>query len=292
MTLSAHPLFLILWIAIVFIQGYVLALLIGRKAYRQYPAFTWFIGFCVMQSAVMFYIAYRVPSLYAPVAWASYAPQLVLLITLVMEVFRVVFHPYDTLPKGTVTHFLEATIAVAIGAIAFAMWSPGEQPTGWMTFARAMDQATAQVLCAIFAMIALFSGYFGIPWRHRVYGIGVGFLFYLAVDVVVTTVVAQYKLPEYSAVWPLDMLAFLIACLIWAYYFATPEVPRAVPTLEQLRRVHTALGCLAVHLDPQWQNRSGASENAPGDFSARDRDYRDAADPDFLVGSGKDVHHA
>jgi len=256
MTLSSNPALVSLWIVVMLAQGYVLALLVGREAYRQYPAFTAFVAFCVVRSSLLFYLAHHAtPLLFDKVVWVAYAPQLVLLIMLVLEVFRIVFHPYDTLPKGTLAHFVEATVAVAAVMVAFAIRYPGSQPTAWMTFARAMDQATAWVLTAIFAFIAIFSSYFGIPWRHRVYGIGIGFLFYLCVDVAVTTVVAQYGFAASRLIWPLDMLAFVVACLIWAYYFSTVETPRSVPTLEQLENVHSILNRIAVSLDPQWADR-------------------------------------
>ncbi len=273
------------------VRGYLLALLVGRKAYREYPAFTAFTAFLTVESLAMFYIGHYAMSLYTTMAWAAYGPQLVFVIMVVMEVFHVVFYPLKTLPKGTLAHFLVATITVAAVAVGFAVWSPGAQPTAWMTFARAMDQATAQVVCGIFAFIALFSGYFGIPWRHRVYGIGIGFLFYLAVDVAVTTVVAQYSLPQYSAVWLLDMLAFLVANVIWTYYFATAEVPRVVPTIEQLNRVHAALGRIAVHLNPQWQDRHWDLQSHSDLSPACGLGPRNAADPEPMVVSVKDVSH-
>jgi hypothetical protein len=129
---------------------------------------------------------------------------------------------------------------VAVAAIAFAVVYPGAQASAWLTFARAMDQATSWVLCAVFGFIALFSSYFGIPWRHCVFGIGVGFLFYLSVDVAVTTIVAHFPL-AFRAIWWLDMVAFMVACVIWGFYFAAREVARPVPTLQDMQRIRAVL---------------------------------------------------
>ena len=175
------------------------------------------------------------------VKWIAYAPQLVLMIVLVLEVFNILFQPFNTLPSNTLTHFAEAILATVAAGIVFAVRWPGAQPTAWMTFARAMDQSVSLVLFAIFGIIALFATYFGIPWRHRVYGIVIGFLFDLAIDTAVTTAVAQYSLSKRSVVWPIHMLAFLFTCGIWAYYFALPEMPRAVPKTEELNRILAVL---------------------------------------------------
>jgi hypothetical protein len=171
---------------------------------RQYPAFTSFVWFCVVRSLVLFYVAHHAMGLYVWVKWGAYLPQLVLLVMLVLEVGRVLFAPICTLPQGTVAHFIEATTASVGVIVALAIRYPGQQIASWMTVARAMDQATSWVMWTVFGLIAIFASYFGIPWRHRVYGIGVGFFFYLSVDVAVTTVVAQRRLA--SAAWPIDML--------------------------------------------------------------------------------------
>ena len=262
MTLSSQPLLVSLWIAIMIAQGYVLALLVAGRGYREYPAFTAFISFCVVRSLVLFYLATNYSWLYQPVKWATFVlPQLPILVALVREVFHILFHPYSTLPKRTIGHFVQGTVAIGVVAIVVAIRFPGAQPTTWMTLARAMDQAVSWVLCFVFAFIAIFASYFGVPWRHRVSGIGFGFLLYLSVEVTVTTVVAQYRLPVYSPMSYLSMTAFLAACGIWAYYFRSAEVSRSVPTLEELETLKALLGDLGATVNRvQWTPRSDPRE--------------------------------
>jgi hypothetical protein len=179
----------------------------------------------------------------------AYVPQLAILIAVVLEVLYLLFHPFDTLPRNTMMHFIQATAVVTFAAIAFALFHPGAQQTAWMTFARAMDQVVSWVLSAVFVFVALFASYFGIPWRHRMYGIGIGFLVYLAVDVVVTTAVTQFRLAPMNPVWLLDRVAFLAACLIWTNYFRGAEVARSVPTSEQIKQIRAILGNFANVID-------------------------------------------
>jgi hypothetical protein len=242
---ATHPVVYILWIAIMITQAYVLALLAGRNGYREYPAFTTFIAFCVARSTVLFYLSHFAERLYLPVLWLAYVPQFIILIAFVLEVFYVIFHPFQTLPPHTIRRFATATIVIAVIAVALTLRFPGAQPTAWMTFARAIDQLFTWVLTLIFGLIVLFAKYFGIPWRHRIQGIAVGFLTYLSADVVVTTIVAQRRLPPYSPVWSLNMVAFLLACVTWVWYFSTDEVPRTPPTADDIRRIQAALQKLA-----------------------------------------------
>jgi hypothetical protein len=275
MTYAAHPVVYVLWIGVMITQGCLLAILLRSRGYREYPAFTTFVAFCVLRSSVLFYIANHFHQLYMPAKWLAYVPQLAILIALVLEMFYLLFHPYETLPANTIRHFVTAAIAVAALVIALTLRFPGAQPTLWMTFARAIDQVVTWVLCLIFGLIVLFAKYFGIPWRHRLQGIALGFLIYLTVDVAVATVVAQLRLPPYSPVWSLGMVAFLAACFTWAYYFATEEVPRTVPTLDELRRIQAALRRIAGAV----RGLSGADSSGSGPELARRRERFPALQP-------------
>jgi Ca2+/Na+ antiporter len=232
-------------------QGYVLGLLLGRGFRRHYPAFTAFMAFCVLRSLVLFYVAHEAMDLYQIVLWGSYLPQLVLLIMLVVEGFQCLFSPISTLPKGTLAHFIEASCACLGVVTVLTLMYPGESSIPWVTCMWAMDQATSWVLFTIFGLTAIMATYLGIPWRHRLFGIALGFSLYLAVDCIVTTVSAQSQLEA----WPIGMVAFLGACIIWAYFFATSEVERTPLTLDQLRQLQAILHPIRVSLS-QRDSRS------------------------------------
>jgi hypothetical protein len=228
------------------LQGYVLAILIEKKAYREYPAFSTCRAVGLAENLMFLYFASYHSSLYQKVQWTTYPLGVVTVVVLVWEVFYILFHPFSSLPKQTISHFIQAVFAICLVSILFAIRFPGAQPTLWMTFARATDQVVTWVLCGVFGFIAIFARYFGIPWRHRVFGIAAGYLLYLGVDVAVTTAIVQFHIPPYSRVGMLSMFAYLLACLIWAYYFAKPEEPRLLPNLEQLEKLQTIVGSHAI----------------------------------------------
>jgi len=233
------------WFTVIFVETALFVLLAARKAYNEYLAFFMFVLFSVLRSFLLLYVMIWHSALFPTIRWLPYVPQLVILIAVVLEVLYLLFHPFETLPSNTVAHFVGATGTIAVFAVAFALSHPGAQPTAWATFATALDQAVSWIVCAIFVLVALFGTYFGIPWRHRVYGIGVGFVVYLCADVVVTTVIAQFRLAPLNPIRLLDMVAFLASCAIWAYYFVVPETARVVPTCEQIEEVRAVVGGFA-----------------------------------------------
>jgi hypothetical protein len=231
-----------LWLVVVAAETMLLGVLCWRKAWRENTAFTLFIAFCVVRSCLLLYAkcVLKSWSVYLLVWWGAYVPQSVLLIALVLEVIQIVFRPYEALPRGTLGNFVAATFVVLLFITAMTVRFPGDT-SQWMTFLRAMDQGVSWGLLSVFALIVGFASALGVPWAHRVYGIVVGFMFYLSVDVVVVTTTAQMAKSVHRFIWPLDMLAFLFAVSAWTYTFAHAEVPRTVAKVEEVNKIAALL---------------------------------------------------
>lgn len=258
MTLQSDPFVVSLWIAVMLAQGYLLGILLGRYAYRDYPAFSAYVGFCTIRSLVLFYIANNDMEHYGAVVWGSDLPQSVFLIALLIEVFRGVFSPLKTLPQGTVSLFTEAVIGCIAIILVLTIMCPGEQYAYWLLVARAVDAGTSRVMLAVFILIVMFASYLGIPWGHKQYGIGLGFLVYLCTDVVITTIAAHFS-DLADKVWPVDMCAFLLACLLWVYYFIKADAPRMPVTTAQLRQLEAILSSLRCSIPDVPDNRTSSA---------------------------------
>lgn len=251
MSLSSKSLYLALWAIVVAAECSLMLVLFWRKAWRENAAFTSFVVFCVLRSSLLLYayLALRSSTAYFLLRLGAYPVQFVILIALVFEVVQIIFRPYEALPRGTLGNFVLATLTVAIFSVMFTVRFPGTHQSEWIMLFRAIDQGFSWALWGIFAILALFSSSLGIPWNHRVYGIIVGFFFYLSVDVAVVTMSAQLGMRVGSIIWPLDMLAFVFSCSVWIYCFAHAEVPRGVPTLEEIRRISAVLSQYVVLID-------------------------------------------
>ena len=251
MSLSDKSLYLALWAIVVAAECSLTLVLLWRRAWRENAAFTSFMVFCVLRSSLLLYafFALKSSSVYFFMKLGAYPVQFVLLIAVVFEVVQIIFRPYEALPRGTLGNFVLATFTVALFSVMFTLRFPGTQQAEWMMLFRSIDQGFTWALWGIFAIFALFSSCLGIPWNHRAYGIVVGFFFYLSVDVAVVTMTSQLGMPINNVSWPLDMLAFLGACSVWTYSFAHAEVPRTVPTMEQVQRISAALSRYVVLID-------------------------------------------
>ncbi len=263
MSLLNRPLYIAIWALVVSTELFLMLLLVWRRAWRENAAFTSFIAFCVLRSSLLLYVYFASmgKEAYILLRWGTYGIQFVLLIAVVLEVVQIIFRPYDALPRGTLGNFVLASLTVASLAAMFTWKFPGMQPLEWMLLFRSIDQGMSWALWGIFAMLTAFSLCLGIPWNHRVYGIVVGFFFYLSVDVAVVTMTSQLGLYLNSYIWPLDMLAFMGACSVWTYSFAHAEVPRTVPTMQEVRRLSAVLSQYVVLIESLEVKRQPAKQS-------------------------------
>jgi hypothetical protein len=158
-----------------------------------------------------------------------------------VEVFTAVFHPYSTLPKGTLRWFRIAFgFLLVLGAVA-VLYFPSAGPKDFTNTVIVLNRSASIIFSGAFGFTALASFYFGIPWQQRTYGIGTGFLLFMAVDLFAASLSAHYGPNVADALSTVTMLGYSLAVITWLLYFAKPEAPGRALSMEQLRDFQEAL---------------------------------------------------
>jgi len=252
-----------LWYLVLATEWSLLALLICRRAWRDYSAFTAFIAFCALRTLglMVSWITLNDSEMYMALWWGAYPLQTVLLIFLVLEVIQNVFRPFDALPRNVLGNLTLAILAVGLLALAFTVRFPGATRSEWVIILKAVDQGISWTLWGVFVIIAAFTKALGIPWRHRLNGIIVGFALYLSIDVIVVTISTQGGDVMEKLFRPLDMTAFLSACCLWIWSFASVDVPQRVAVSVDVRRIASIL-CQYVVLVESLEVK-GTSDKLP-----------------------------
>jgi hypothetical protein len=230
-----------IWIINGFLQWALLALIVWRRGWRQHPAFVIYIAFCCFKTTALIWITLFSSSRYVAVNWGTRLIGLPLLLAVLIEVFAAVFRPYSTLPKGTFRWFRIAFASLLVLTGAAAIYSPGPAPGNLMNTIYVLNRSASIVFCGAFGFTALFSSYFGIPWQQRTYGIGVGFLLFMSVDLSTSSLLSLYGHTIEAALYSVSLMSYSLALITWITYFARPDIPSRTPTLEQLRRLQKAL---------------------------------------------------
>lgn len=231
----------LIWICNALLQWGLLILLLRKNSWRQHQAFAAFIAFCCCKTSFLMWVRLFDRPIYLSVHWSTQLIVFSLMTVVLVEVFAAVFQPYYTLPKGSLSWFKIAFVALVLLTVATALCFPGSAPGNLMNTVLVINRSSSVVFCGAYGFIALFSSYFGIPWQHRTYGIGVGFLFLESVDIFAYTMIATYGYGIVAVINVVSMLAFTLTLITWIIYFARPDIPSRTPTLDQLKRLQKAL---------------------------------------------------
>jgi hypothetical protein len=226
-----------------FLQWGLMALVLRQDNWRKHPAFAIYVAFCCCKTSLLIWVGLFARPLYFSINWGTRIVVLPLMIAVLIEVFAAVFRPYSTLPKGTLRWFQTAFGALILLTAAAAVCFPGPDPGNVMNTVMVLNRSASIIFCGAFGFTALFSSYFGIPWQTRTYGIGVGFLLFMSVDLFTASLSATYGLAVVNALRSVSMLGYSLALITWVIYFAKTSVVFCSPTIEQLKRLRKALDC-------------------------------------------------
>ncbi len=232
----------VVWILNGLFQWSLLGLVLWRKGWQRHFAFTVYIAFCAFKTTFLICLD-QSPyyKLYFQVNWGFRLVALPILVAVLLEVFASVFRPYSTLPKGTLRWFRGAIISLILLTTIAAVIFPGRSPKELANFVFLLNRSVAVIFCGVFSLTALMSSYFGIPWQTRTYGIGVGYLLFMAVDLCTSALMTIYGFQVSWVVRVVSMMSFTLALTTWIIYFCIPDTPSRKPTLEQARRLQKAL---------------------------------------------------
>lgn len=223
----------LVWVVNAILQTGVLALVLWKRAWRQHPAFTVYIAYSCLQTPMLMWVSLMARPIYFRVDSVGRLIELPIMVAVLLEVSAAVFKPYSSLPRGALRWFMGCLGAVVLITLVLALFCPGASSNYWLNIIKVINRSAALVFCGAFGFIALFSSYFGIPWHYRTYGIGLGFLLFLSVDIVAASIAVMY--PAMNDVLLLvPMIAFSMAACTWLVYFAKPQTARVAPTWEQL----------------------------------------------------------
>lgn len=163
-----------------------------------------------------------------------------------LEIFRDIFKPYEALRQfGTV--MFRWIVAVMIGVSLVSAVSTGSvRPADLINSVSIMfDRGLGILQCGIVLFLLLTNKYLGIPYRHRTFGIAVGFGFMAAVTMIV---LAMTNWVPAAMVRPLSSLMSVAVCIgqgVWLTYFLMPQPDRRISdALPESRRWEYALASI------------------------------------------------
>jgi hypothetical protein len=203
----------------------VVALLVGKRAFLNFPVFTSYLIWGIFGDVAQYAVFKYYPTKYSIVFSICLAVDSIFQFGVLVEVAWSVLRPLrNALPK-----WLLPVIAVVIGLAGAAIWPlTSVQGLNTLSLASRLDahiQETFSILRILFFLVlAGLSQLLSIGWRDRELQIATGFGFYSLVSVAVWL---QHRTwPQYHSLDQLVSVSYFCSLLYWVYSFAQQEARR------------------------------------------------------------------
>ncbi|MFB3812631.1 MAG: hypothetical protein ACE14L_00855 [Terriglobales bacterium] len=233
-----------LWFAAPLGQLAAAVAMVCRRLHREFPWFFVYTVFHIIQAVAGLLIYQRAYTGYFYFYWGSESVDALLSLAVIQEVFSLVFREYGALERlGQILYRWAVIVLIAI-AVASAASAPGTANSPLITGLLVLERSTDFVNCGLLFFLFLLSRYFGLLWRHVVFGIAFGMGVMTSILTITAALQAQFATSELvSRLIP--PIAFDTAVAIWVWYCLAPEpkltVNRVLPGHEELQKWNDAL---------------------------------------------------
>lgn len=221
----------VLWAAQPVLQGAVVLSMWRKKLHKEFPVFLAYLLAQILITAVLFPV-YNFASdhfynrYFAFLSWGATLLGFTLGFKVLQEIFMDVFRPYYAMKDlGTVLFRWGALVMLLVGVVVAAS-TRVDIPL--------IDQALVAVQrCVRLAQMGMvlflisFASHLGIRWKHRSFGLALGFGFFATTELVLYALVLNGRgVISPDAASTANMTAYIVSILIWLTYcwMASPVV--------------------------------------------------------------------
>jgi hypothetical protein len=210
----------VFWLITPLLQAGVLVAMFRRGLHRDYP---FFFNYTVLQVVSVPVLAAFMRWSYTGYYYAYYANvalSVLISFAVLQEIFKDAFRPYENLRDLSVILFRWSALVVFLVAVMWAV-NAGHIAPSYGIFDDVMllgDRSLRLMQCGLVFFLLLFNTYLGIPQRSLLFGISLGFGFFAAVNMLVTTAASHHGLVTSLALSRINSLAYLASVIIWLTY--------------------------------------------------------------------------
>ena len=218
---------LILWLIQPFFQVAILVAMYKRSLQREYK---YFFYYTILQAlTVLFLFTFRNSEyVYFYAFWFTLAVCVCLSFAVFLELFRDAFRPYEALRDLSSILFRWSVLVVILLGGMWAVTSIHSfDEKAMMSIILLANRSVRLMQCGMVFFLLLFSEYLGISRRNVMFGIAIGFGFYAAVDMLVTTGLSHHVLVKGWVLKRIDLVAYDVSILTWLAYTALPTTVRS-----------------------------------------------------------------
>lgn len=203
----------------------LILVLIARRRWRTFPAFSAYISFQVID-AIVLYGVYRFGNarVYFWSFWIGSIVDLGLQVAVLFELAGIVLKPTGTWVRDARKMFLLLALAGTVVAVAISYGANPTMPSSLETWVEKGSLFGAMLSAQLFVAMGLASTRFGLAWRHHVMGIATGWAVWAIVGLFVEALYSRFGTDWHGIVLDhVRIVAYQFATIYWTINLWLPE---------------------------------------------------------------------
>jgi hypothetical protein len=238
---------LLIWVTGILLLGLVVALVLRRKLYAEFPVFCAYAIFQLVTAAVSLWIRLRCSNPFYFKSWVVQSVlDAVLSMAVLLELFSKMLKPYPGIRKlGHLVYLIAGILLVAIAAWMLIETPPSDVSVAKLTVWIVSGQRSVDfVRFGLLFVLFMFCRLFGLTWRHYLFGIALGMAVLTGLEVLGESFRVEFGYHIHRIYELVVSAGFDLGVLVWSYYLVRQESKlyvTEVPYSPNLVRWNTAL---------------------------------------------------
>ncbi|MGA8153640.1 MAG: hypothetical protein WB952_22010 [Terriglobales bacterium] len=219
-----------LWAARFLLHAGLLAWMIVRRFYRDFPIFVLYTGEKVLQASILQAIRYSSPfdgRLYFMVFTVGSLLRWVLSFAVIYEIFKRAFRDYPALCNLGTNLFRGTTVFFLLIGVGLAWLKPADELRMVVSKVDLIEQTVCLVQCGLVVVLLFCAKKVGLSLQSRTFGIALGFGILASVNLATFAIRSRFESPQASPTTDLltliTMAAALCSVAVWTAYVMRPE---------------------------------------------------------------------
>jgi len=219
-----------IWFARVALLPVLLTVIIRRRFYRCFPAFSTYVAYSTFAGFAFIFLNYS-PRISGNQYFEAYvvhgALATILEFAVIYGLFTAKLRQFPQLRAGGTTAFRWATIFLLMVTIALAWLLPSRSPFPPMSIYQVLQRTVDSLGSGLLLFLFAFFAYFRLPWRSQEFGIALGLGLLVSVDVAGMAIHSQIDSGVFNLYSNLYTIftegAELLSVCLWLFYILKPE---------------------------------------------------------------------
>ncbi len=231
------------WMLGPILQITLLVIMVRHKLRSTFPLFFSYILFQVLKSGclALFYRFDQMDYFYA--YWTGNAISVFLALTVMDEIWRQLFGPYEGIQKLGSLIFRWACVVLFLAALVIATSTQRTSADRLIAAVFTFDRTMRLVQCGLVFLVVIVSRFLKSFWRQQVFGIALGFGIFASIELVLVSLLSRYGASHINVISLVKSIAYNAVTVLWIGYVwhAVPVSANQLAGDPQLEQINQAI---------------------------------------------------